>query len=84
MSSLPGTPIWRRLKTLAFYLDSDIFKYEGIDAKGKKLVTVIIPFAQVNSIQTWSRRIKKLKTKSEMKNTGRYNSPGFKIIDSEY
>lgn len=23
------TPIWRRLKTLAFYLDSDIFKYEG-------------------------------------------------------
>jgi hypothetical protein len=61
------TPIWRRLKTLAFYLDSDIFKYEGIDAKGKKLVTVIIPFAQVNSIQTWSRRIKKLKTKSEMK-----------------
>jgi hypothetical protein len=61
------TPIWRGLKTLAFSVDSDIFKYEGIDKNGKKIVTVIIPFAQINSIQTWSRRIKKPKTKSEMK-----------------
>lgn len=60
------TPIWRGTKTLAFSLDKDIFKYEGIDKNGKKLATVIIPFCQVNSIQTYSRKIRKLKTKAQM------------------
>jgi polyphosphate kinase len=50
------TPIWRGVKTLVFSVDSDIFKYEGDDKNGKKIVTVIIPFAQVNSIQTYSRK----------------------------
>jgi hypothetical protein len=59
------TPIWRGLQTLAFYLDSNIFKYEGFDAKGKKLVTVIIPFVQVNSIQACSRKIRKSNTNKE-------------------
>jgi hypothetical protein len=57
------TAIWRGVKTLAFYVDSDIFKYEGIGTNCKKIVMVIIPFAQVNSIQTCSRKVSKLKTK---------------------
>jgi hypothetical protein len=62
-------PIWRGVKTLAFSVDSDIFKYECIDKNSKKRVTVIIPFAQVNSIQTYSRKGKAVKrnTKSQMK-----------------
>ena len=56
------TPIWRGLKILAFSLNDHMFKYEGIDAKGKKLVTVVIPFVQVNAIQAYSRRIKKRST----------------------
>jgi hypothetical protein len=62
------TPIWRGVKIISFSLDKDIFKYEGIDAKGKKIVTVIIPFAQINSIQTYSRkrRVMKQNTKAQM------------------
>jgi hypothetical protein len=62
------TPIWRGVKTLAFSLDKDIFQYVGIDGKGKKIVTAIIPFAQINSIQTSSRkgRVTKRNTKAQM------------------
>ena len=56
------TPIWRGIKVLSFSVDKDILQYQGIDAKGKKLVTVIIPFAQVNSIQACSRKIRKSNT----------------------
>jgi hypothetical protein len=60
------TPIWRGVKIISFSLDKDIFQYEGIDAKGKKIATVIIPFVQVNSIQTCSRKIRKSNTKAQM------------------
>jgi hypothetical protein len=53
------TPLWRGTKTLSFSLDKDIFKYDSIDAKGKTLVTVVIPFTQINSVQICSRKIRK-------------------------
>jgi len=60
------TPIWRGVTTLSFSVDKDIFKYEGIDAKEKNIVTVIIPFSQINSIQTYSRKGRVTKRKTQM------------------
>ena len=60
------TPIWRGVKTLSFSVDKDIFQYVGLDANHKKIITVIIPFAQVNSIQTYSRKGRVSKTKSRI------------------
>ncbi|MDP9288091.1 MAG: hypothetical protein M3P08_07830 [Thermoproteota archaeon] len=57
------TPAWRGVKTIQFFTDQQTFRYEGLDVKGKKLVTIMFPLVNINYIQAHARqsRIRRLK-----------------------
>lgn len=58
------TPTWRGVKSIHFFTDQHTFRYEGHDAKGKHVVTIMFPLANINYLQAHSRRsrIKRLKS----------------------